>query len=319
MLETGLNMGHAKMKKHYAGFITIAALALLVFSSPESEGAAGSVQLLIPTIDYPATGLTGTRASSVNNKGDLDFELDTASGSKVGYKAHGAKPISPLSAPGSTGLTIPDQLNDADTIVGAFFDGTTYHGFFLNGTTFTQYDVSGSTQTTVFGINDQGNFGGYYIPSSGTAHLQAYIDLNGIQSDVTPTGSVGDEILGMNNVNGSVGNYSTTDPFLSATTCGCHGFVRFPSGNIVVFDPSGSIATTPKGINKLNIVVGRYYDSGLVLHGFVYVMKTGQTIQYDHPAGTQTSLNGINDKNIIAGRYMDANNVMHGFLARFVP
>jgi hypothetical protein len=65
-------------------------------------------------------------------------------------------------------------------------------------------------------------------------------------------------------------------------------------------------------------VVGRYYDSLGAIHGFVYLLDSGQTITYDYPGAASTSLNGINDRGTIAARYTDTSGVAHGFIAQLV-
>jgi hypothetical protein len=297
-----------------AMLLTVPAIGGAVSSTP-------TVQLVVPTINYPGTGVTGTRAAGINNHLDLVFDLDTANGpnSEMGFIPHGGKPIAPTLDPNAPNLTAPDAINISQTIVGDYRDASLlFHGFTYSGGVFTTFDVSvsGAFNTALFGINDAGDLAGEYELPTPSPFLQAFVQIGGVETDVHVTGAVGSYVSAINNADLAVGSYSTTDPFVAEATCGCHGFVRLANGNIGFFDPTGSVSTVLKGLNNRAIVVGRYYDSLGALHGFVYLIPSKTSITYDYPGAKATSLNGINDADLIAGRYTDSSNVAHGFIAR---
>jgi hypothetical protein len=292
---------------------------------PAIGGAVSStptVQLVVPTINYPGTGVTGTRAAGINNNRDLVFDLDTASGgpnSEMGFIPHGGKPIAPTLDPNAPNLTAPVAINLSQTIVGDYRDASLFfHGFTYSGGVFTTFDVSvsGAFSTALFGINDAGDFAGEYELPTPSPFVQGFVQIGGIETAVHVTGAAGSYAASINNADLAVGGYSTTDPFVLEATCGCHGFVRVANGTIFSFDPTGSVSTVPHGLNNRAVVVGRYYDSLGALHGFVYLIPSKTSITYDYPGAKATSLNGINDHGFIAGRYTDSSNVAHGFIAR---
>ncbi len=75
----------------------------------------------------------------------------------------------------------------------------------------------------------------------------------------------------------------------------------------------GANGTEANGINNGNVVVGSYFDSAGLLHGYVYTGGNYTAVNY--PGAAQTAVLGINDYNDIVGWYLlsgSANN--HGFL-----
>jgi hypothetical protein len=71
-------------------------------------------------------------------------------------------------------------------------------------------------------------------------------------------------------------------------------------------------ATFIHGINASGEMVGTYYDSADIAHGFLYSGNTVTTI--DPPGSTSTSAWGINDAGMIVGFYTDANGGHNSFL-----
>lgn len=76
-------------------------------------------------------------------------------------------------------------------------------------------------------------------------------------------------------------------------------------------DPPGSVSTTTGAINDLGQVVGDYFDSNGVDHGFLYSAGVFSTI--DVPQSISTVSAGINNNGQIVGSYVDANNLSHGY------
>ncbi len=101
-----------------------------------------------------------------------------------------------------------------------------------------------------------------------------------------------------------------------------HGFVRLRSGEIVDFDPPGSILTYPCEETCLNAegqLTGAYFTADGAEHGFLRE-PDGTIISFDVPgAGTDDGLGTEGASSItafgeIAGYFTDANNVAHGYV-----
>src|SRR5215469_1502193 len=63
----------------------------------------------------------------------------------------------------------------------------------------------------------------------------------------------------------------------------------------------GAILTLVSGINNNTVVVGSYFDSADVVHGFVY--RQGKFSAVNFPGATATQVMGINDLGDIVGMY----------------
>jgi uncharacterized membrane protein len=75
----------------------------------------------------------------------------------------------------------------------------------------------------------------------------------------------------------------------------------------------GAILTLVNGINNSNVVVGSYFDSADVVHGFVY--RQGKFSAVNFPGASATEVLGINDFGDIVGVYQLPGPLnFHGFL-----
>jgi hypothetical protein len=71
--------------------------------------------------------------------------------------------------------------------------------------------------------------------------------------------------------------------------------------------------TNVAGINNSNEIVGYYYDSQDMVHGFTY--KAGKYTAVNYPGATETQVLGINDNGDVVGMYQVSGNLnFHGFL-----
>ena len=99
------------------------------------------------------------------------------------------------------------------------------------------------------------------------------------------------------------------------------GWAAYPGDDIIAFYFHANTyrfldalpaASFVHGINASGQMVGTYYDSADIGHGFLYSGGTLTTI--DPPGSTYTSAWGINDAGLIVGFYTDANGGHNGFL-----
>jgi probable HAF family extracellular repeat protein len=74
----------------------------------------------------------------------------------------------------------------------------------------------------------------------------------------------------------------------------------------------GAVGTSVYGVSNSGVMVGQYYDSSGVFHGFMLDHGKGTTI--DDPNGTDTLCSGINSSGSIVGQYTASSGDNHGFL-----
>jgi uncharacterized membrane protein len=75
---------------------------------------------------------------------------------------------------------------------------------------------------------------------------------------------------------------------------------------------AGAAGTFPYGINNSGEVVGGWWDSNIVEHGFTLI--GGTYTSFDYPGASESGAFGINSAGDIVGSYNDASGVPHGFL-----
>ena len=80
---------------------------------------------------------------------------------------------------------------------------------------------------------------------------------------------------------------------------GTAGFIGRP-GALTTFSVPGSSQTFPRSLNDQGVVVGQYYDSRNIEHGFVY-NPDGKFTTVDAPGSAGTALSGINNAGQIVG------------------
>ncbi len=215
-----------------------------------------------------------------------------------------------LHYPVGTNSTIGSDVNSRGTVCGYYTDPSgnmNVHGFFYTDGVYTTFDVPGVQYTTVQGINDTGDFVGWYDLSSA-----AYIDIGGV---FTPVDFGFDTIESFANAISSngivVGDYDTI--------AGGSGFIRAPDGTLTTGlnfpDRSGSF-TICLGVNAQGLVVGRYLNrTGEVAYLF---RPPHQWISYTFPGASGTVFTGINDQGLITGYYSDSAAQPHGIILQVV-
>ena len=262
---------------------------------------------VVKTFDYPGAG-NSTTPFAINDRFDIAGDYLDSSNVRRGFVRFGNGTFSPpIVEPGDTGnFTRARGINNHRTVVGDFFGGIFYHGYFLRNSMFTQFDVGGPVSTSVFGINDRGNFVG--ARGSTLQPNRPFVNLGGTTTIFTIPGAVDGQAVGINNGNRVVGSYR--DALLLD-----HGFIRSPGGTLTnPVDFPGSKTTVLDGINSYGWIVGRYTDSSDHEHGF-FRKNSHAFVSFDYPHAIGTSLNGINDFGFITGRYTDGAGIRHGFVA----
>ncbi|HEX4415867.1 MAG TPA: PEP-CTERM sorting domain-containing protein [Lacipirellulaceae bacterium] len=172
--------------------------------------------------------------------------------------------------------------------------------------TYKTLDDPGSIRTDAFGISGN-NIVGMYANSFYHGFLYDGTTYTPIDNPAATNFTVASGIDG-NNIVGDYSDSSGKD----------HGFLYNGSSFTTLDDPLGVNrvvagvveATSPLGISGNNIV-GLYYDSSDVVHGFLYNGATWTPL--DFPGSTYTDAFGISGNRIV-GSYADAAGNKHGYL-----
>jgi uncharacterized membrane protein len=83
------------------------------------------------------------------------------------------------------------------------------------------------------------------------------------------------------------------------------------NGTFKFLKPPGSTQALAYGINDSNEVVGWYYDSASVVHGFSF--SKGTYTKIDPPGSTFTNAWGVNSAGEVVGAYVGSDGLYHGF------
>jgi uncharacterized membrane protein len=182
---------------------------------------------------------------------------------------------------------------------------------------FTSYNVPGASNTVITGINNSGEFVGYYNYSPNidlSTPIYGFVQNGSMLSTIAVPGSFVTEVTGVNNLGQIVGYYTTNN-----TSAFRQGFVD-TNGNITTFGVSGSsfglagsLDTQILGINDKGQMVGTF---GLPdgSHGFLLSGSTLSVIDPIKSLGIDSSATGINNKGQIVGNYNNGFGFFQGFL-----
>jgi hypothetical protein len=152
----------------------------------------------------------------------------------------------------------------------------------------------GAGSTFRFGINDAGDYVGWYL-NSGT-----YFGFMHDSSGFTPIQA--SHPTGINNSNDVVGFYQGSS--------GYSGFID-KSGVYTSLNYPGATSTVVYGTNDSDEVVGYYVDAGGVTHGFTE--ENGAFTTVNAPGAVATYVMGINDAGETVGSYFDGTD-LHAFI-----
>ena len=308
----------------------LAALAALM-----GAGTTAQAQYTYSTLDFPPA-LGTTYARGIQGTDVVGNYLD-ASGLGHGFLYNGSAWITlddPLAPPGyGYPFGTFAQATSGTNTVGYYYDANKVgHGFSYNGSVWTTLDVPAAgtdfEQGTYACSISGGNIVGSYLDRGNNLHGFLYNGTTWITLDDPLAGSgrfqgtIAQGIAGSN----IVGCYADTNNKI-------HGFLYDgstwttlddpqalelvpegdPTGDPFAVSPFGSptYGTTARGISGSNIV-GYYYDTNGVGHGFLY--HDGNWTTLDDPLGAGgTFAQGISGSSIV-GFYYGANGNNHGFL-----
>lgn len=238
--------------------------------------------------------------------------LRSAAGHYTSFKAPGAGTASGQG-------TFAGGINSNGEIVGNYSDSNGVHHVFFRtpGGKYSKFDAPGAgtgpgqgtfvAGTT--GLTDKGAIAGNYADSNGVNH--GYLLASGkFTGPIDPTGSVNTYSIGLSFTNTFAGVYFDSSGIP-------HAFL-FAGGKYTPVIAPNSLATTANNIDPAGVLEGFYYDSSLVMHGYVRAPNDTFT-EFIIPgggksAGQGTSANSSNSNRWITGNIVDSNGANHGYV-----
>jgi uncharacterized membrane protein len=259
---------------------------------------------------YPHYPPNTTFGGAISNSGTVVgvFTSSHVNGTQSFERFANGRFSAPIIFPAAPGtVTFAEGINRAGLICGYFSPPNEFHGFFYDGQTYTQYDVPGADGTFLFGLNDAGDFVGYYY----TGNPQVQTAFVSIAGTITPIEIPGVRIVSpraINNFGQIVGSY--IDPVNPAFT---HGFFRDADGTLIYpLDYPGSRTSGLFGLNDRGQITGAWDDSNFTQHG-LFLILPNHFLSYDSPGG-YTAFGGINNQGRISGWTDDSGD--HGLLVQ---
>ena len=274
------------------------------------------------TVDDPL-GVDGTEIYGVNNNGEVVGSYQDASDDTHGFiDVDGT--FTTIDVPSATS-TVVVGVNDSGEISGYYHSSTGYHGFIdVGGVITTLDDPSATAGTRAYGINNAGQVVGFYYGefNAGAPYGNGFLYTNGTYATINDPGAsinYQNNAYGINNLGEIVGFYQDTAGAVGGYTYDEYGYSE-SNGTFLPLSAPDAVApygTNATGVNDSGVIVGYYYTSGLVGHGFLYE-DSNYTILNDPSAGAGgyegTYAEGINNAGEIVGYYVNSKGVSKGFV-----
>jgi hypothetical protein len=268
--------------------------------------------------DTKAPGANETDAYAVNNSGKIAGDYLDSANAIHGMILKG-KTLTTIDDPNGSS-TIGQGINSKGVVVGYYTNTKTgiITGFKYSKGTFTDIAPKGAIETEASGVDTKGHVVGVYVDSAGVTHgfylsgkKFKKLDISGAQANYG---------WGIND-SGLITGYQIT------SAGGYEGWTTSDLGKTYtnVNDPNaGSTGTVCHTPDTNGDVVGTYFDSTPIAHGFLLI--GGNFYNFDDPKAPQggpgTRGDGLNDKSNIVGRYgagPNGGNGGYGFEATYSP
>lgn len=213
---------------------------------------------------------------------------------------------------------INDNANiNNDVITGSWFDSHAIeHGYVgpVSGVGYKTFDDPNSPNpgTEPRAINDNGYITGFSNSQSGQAasYIPFERDPKGTITEVTMKGALLNDIAqGINNKNNEFAAAYLNTSLAYVGYLGENGAYK-KSINLSGIANTGFAG---RGINNSGDIVGWYYDTTGVQHGFLISHGTATTIDPNESDLASNVLEGINDKGMITGQWTDTSGLVHSY------
>jgi len=225
--------------------------------------------------------------------------------------------VVPVANSQSTNIFGINDTGSSGVITGSWTDASAVeHGYVgpANGSGYVTFDDPNSPGpgTEPRGINDSGYVTGFSNSQNGSTgnDIPFERDPSGNITEITKGGALlNDLVQGINNKNNEfAGGYINA----SLQTVGYLG----ESGTYkkgIKLTGIGNTGYAARGINNKHEIVGWYYDSSGVQHGFLIAGGTARQLDPNEPNLASNVLEGINDKGTITGFWTDTSGIIHGY------
>src|SRR5215471_1195245 len=279
-------------------FLALVAVFAVLGGVTQAHASTISIRI-ISTFDYPDPAWTIANIGGINDSGTSVGLVFSATGAEAfARRADGTftRPFMPPHANGSQAFGI----NNEGVICGVYFAAEHSHGFFLSAGSFTTFDAPGARHTSIFGINDTGDFvGGYTIRRTGG--FRPFLNQAGKFIPIDVIGQTGSIATGINNLGEVVGESDG------------HMFLRDPDGTVTYpIDAPGNPYLYIHAINDDGLIVG-----GANSDGFVWLYPD-TFVLFDVPGSIYTVVTGISNNGLVSGEYETSDGILHGFIARVI-
>lgn len=283
----------------------LVSLALLVGHA--ALAGAPAIELVVPSFVFPGSTTSYTQANAISNTGITAGVFASSRTNAAGFIRMPNGKFGPPIIPQGASVTTAFGVNSAGIVSGTFSSNAD-HGFFYDHGSLTQYDVPGAVHTNVTGINDSGDFCGFFFNDG--ALITPFLNVNGT---LIPFNLPGVNVIyprAINNLGQVVGIY--TDPVDPSVE---HGFFRDSDGSVTYpLDFPNGRDTAILGINDRGVLVGGWRDTSFIFHAFLLQLPN-RFLSYDYPAGEYSTFTGINNSGLISGSAL-SNESYHSFIAR---
>jgi uncharacterized membrane protein len=166
-----------------------------------------------------------------------------------------------ISYPGSHQATDPVAINNAGTIAGDYFYQGRWQGFELAGATYSQIAPPNASNVWVHGISGSGELVGLAERSHHTTDYFSFSYAQGGYSAIRILHAPDAGVIGVSPAGDAlVGAYSLSSGTAFVYRNQTLQALRFP----------GAIYTIAAGVNNAGEVIGDFYDSDYIYHGFTW-------------------------------------------------
>jgi len=217
-------------------------------------------------------------------------------------------PVAPVSGSVETDVY---GINDDNILVGTYFtEDSAEHGFFgTSDGSYTTFDV-GDAGTQGRAINNIGTITGF-------ANANGRVHCNFKEFERDADGSVKMLSHDHHALKGIVQGINDKG-FYVGEDCQSDGSIQGYEGKAGKYKsqitlPFDAVWVGPRGLNRNGDIVGFYFDSEGVAHGFAIQQGVATSVDYPDGSVLDTYFEGINDKGMIAGVWDDADGNNHGF------